>query len=64
MLAGRPSTWFDGGVVGAVVIVVILLLMPVVIIMSMALVAALIGWVLKSDVDSEFQDSEYLELGA
>ena len=50
--------------VGAVVIVIILLLMPVVIIMSMALVAGLIGWVLKSDVDSEFQDSEYLELGA
>jgi hypothetical protein len=64
MLARRPPAWFDGAVVGAVVIVVILLVLPVVIIMSMALVAALLGWVVKADVDAEFQDSEYLELGA
>jgi hypothetical protein len=51
-------------VVGAVIIVVILLLLPVVIIMSMALVAALVGWALKADVDAEYQESEYLELGA
>ena len=61
----RPAlAWFDGAMVGAVIIVVVLLVLPVVIIMSMALVAALLGGVVKADVDAEFQDSEYLELGA
>ncbi|MEI7592392.1 MAG: hypothetical protein WCK41_04150 [Actinomycetes bacterium] len=50
--------------VGAVIIVIVLLVMPVFIVMSMALVAAFLGWVLKTDVDVAFQGSEYLELGA
>jgi hypothetical protein len=50
-------------VAGAVIMIIILLILPVIIIMSMAGIAGALGWVLKDDVDSEFVDSEFLELG-
>jgi hypothetical protein len=50
-------------VAGGVVIVIVLLVLPVIIIMSMAAIASGLGWLLKDDVDSEFVDSEFLELG-
>ncbi len=50
-------------VTGAVIIVIVLLILPVIIIMSMAVLAAGLGWLLKDDVDGEFVDSEFLELG-
>jgi hypothetical protein len=50
-------------VAGAVIIVIVLLILPVIIIMSLAGVAAGLGWLLKDDVDGEFVDSEFLELG-
>jgi hypothetical protein len=50
-------------VAGGVVMVVVLLVLPVVIIMSMAAVALALGWILKDDVEAEFVDSEFLELG-
>jgi hypothetical protein len=50
-------------VTGAVIIVIVLLILPVIIIMSMAALAAGLGWLLKDDVDGEFVDSEFLELG-
>jgi hypothetical protein len=50
-------------VTGAVIIVIVLLILPVIIIMSMAALAAGLGWLLKDDVDAEFVDSEFLELG-
>jgi hypothetical protein len=54
----------DEHVSGAVVIVVLLLIMPVVIIMSMVIIAGLLGWLVKADVDSGYpEDSEYLQLG-
>ena len=53
----------DGMVAGAVIIVIVLLILPVIIIMSMAAIAAGLGWLLKDDVDAEFVDSEFLELG-
>lgn len=58
----RP-TWLDEGVIGAVVIVVILLLIPVAVIMTGALGSALIGHFVKDDVDANYADSEYLDLG-
>jgi hypothetical protein len=51
------------GMAGGIVIAVILLLLPVIIIMSMAILAGVIGLVVKDDVDAGFEDSEYLELG-
>jgi len=48
---------------GAVIIVIVLLILPVLIVMSMAAVAVGLGWLLKDDVDAEFVDSEFLELG-
>jgi len=48
---------------GAVIIVIVLLILPVLIVMSMAGVAVGLGWLLKDDVDAEFVDSEFLELG-
>lgn len=50
-------------VAGAVIIVIVLLILPVIIIMSLAGVAGVLGWLLKDDVDGEFVDSEFLELG-
>jgi len=50
-------------VAGAVIIVIVLLILPVIIIMSLAGIAAALGWLLKDDVDHEFVDSEFLELG-
>jgi hypothetical protein len=50
-------------VAGGVIMVVILLIMPILIIMSLAGVAAALGWLLKDDVDADFVDSEFLELG-
>jgi len=43
--------------------VIVLLVLPVIIIMSMTAIAAGLGWLLKDDVDGEFVDSEFLELG-
>jgi len=53
----------DGTVPGAIVIVVVLLLIPVAVILTGALAAAAIGGLVKDDVDQEYVDSEYLELG-
>ena len=63
-LARSPRACFDDGMVaGGVIIVIVLLILPVLIIMSLAGVAAGLGWLLKDDVDAEFVDSEFLELG-
>ena len=43
--------------------VAVLLLIPVAVIMTGALVAGLLGYFVKKDVDSSFEGSEYLELG-
>jgi hypothetical protein len=51
------------GVVGAIVIIIVLLLIPVAVILTGALAAAALGWSLKDDIDGEYADSEYLELG-
>ena len=48
---------------GAIVIVVVLLLFPVVVVLTGALGAAIIGYLSQADVDGEYVDSEYLELG-
>ena len=49
--------------IGAVIIVVILLVIPIAVIMTGALGAALIGHFVKDDVDANYVDSEYLDLG-
>jgi hypothetical protein len=47
---------------GTVVMIVILVLFPVLLLMSGAVGAALIGWVLKRDRDTEYQGTEYLDI--
>lgn len=49
---------------GAVIMVIILLVLPVVICMTMAVVAGLLGWFTKQDVEDAYpDDSEYVALG-
>jgi hypothetical protein len=62
LVATAPS-WLDGDVIGAVIIVVVLLLIPVALILTGGLVASGLGYLVKDDVDDEYTDSEYLELG-
>lgn len=48
---------------GTVIIIVVLgVVAPVVIILSGLVVSALMGWVLKADVDAQHEGSELLEL--
>jgi hypothetical protein len=50
-------------VIGAAAIVVILVLViPVLVLMSCAALAAVLGWLLKTEVDERYQGTEYLEL--
>lgn len=55
--------WHDDTVIGVAIIVVVLLVaIPVGVLMSGGIGAAVIGWVLREDVDSRNQDSELLDL--
>ncbi len=47
---------------GAIVLVVILVLFPLVVSVGSAVVAAVLGILLKQDADASHPDSEYLEL--
>jgi hypothetical protein len=47
---------------GAVVMIVVLVLMPVGILMSGAVGSALLGWLVKSEVDTRYEGHELLEL--
>lgn len=46
----------------AIIVVVLLVVIPVGVLMSGGIGAAVIGWVLRDDVDSRNQDSELLDL--
>ncbi len=46
----------------AIIVVVLLVAIPVGVLMSGGIGAAIIGWVLRTDVDSRNQDSELLDL--
>ncbi len=49
---------------GAIAIVVILVIViPVVVLVSATAVAAIIGWVIKDEVDAEYEGTEFAELG-
>jgi mannitol-specific phosphotransferase system IIBC component len=63
VLVAIARTCLHGAVVGGVVMVVILVLAPIVICLSAVVMAGIIGWLVKSDVDEAFVDSEHLELG-
>ncbi len=53
----------DGPVIGAVAIVVILVVViPVLVLMSSAVLAGVLGWLLKAEVDEHYEGTEYLEL--
>jgi hypothetical protein len=47
---------------GTVVIIVILAVIPVLVLMSMAPLAAIIGWITQSDRDDAYAGTEYLTL--
>ena len=67
-MAGRPigvhwllSRWQTGSMIGAVLMILLLVVvMPVGILMSGALAAALLGGLLKKDVDNAHEGSELL----
>ena len=48
---------------GAIIIVAVLLLMPVAVFMTGAVVAAILGHFLTTDVEREFEGTEYVSLG-
>jgi hypothetical protein len=50
-------------VLGPVIMVAVLLLIPIAVIMTGAVVAGLLGFFVKKDVDSSYEGTEYLELG-
>jgi hypothetical protein len=50
-------------VLGPLIMIAVLLLMPIAVIMTGAVVAGLLGFFVKKDVESSFEGSEYLELG-
>ena len=47
---------------GPAIIVIVLLLIPVAVMMTGALVAAILGFFLKKDVDARFEGTEYLDI--
>jgi hypothetical protein len=47
---------------GAILIVIVLLLIPVVIMMGCSILAALLGWSLKSDAEARNEGSELIAL--
>jgi hypothetical protein len=68
--SGLHGTWWhggrqarhDGGVIGPIIIVVVLVVaLPVAVLMSGALGAALLGFLVKDDVDRSHEGSELLE---
>jgi hypothetical protein len=46
----------------AIIVVVLLVVIPVGLLMSGGIFSAVVGWVLRDDVDSRHQDSELLDL--
>jgi hypothetical protein len=51
-------------VAGVVIIVIVLVVaIPVAVLVSGALAAVVLGWLLKTEVDEEYEGSEYLEMG-
>jgi len=47
---------------GAILIVIVLLLIPVIIMMSCSILAALLGWSLKTDAEARNEGSELIAL--
>jgi membrane glycosyltransferase len=51
------------GVIGAIVMAVILVvILPVSVLIGTGVIAALLGWTAKTDVDRRYEDTEYLEI--
>ena len=48
---------------GPIIIVAVLLLMPVGMFVTGGIIASLLGYVLKKDIDAEYDGTEYLNLG-
>jgi hypothetical protein len=54
----------DVSVPGAIAIVIVLVIaIPVAVLISSTLIAGIIGWVIKDEVDAEYEGTEFLELG-
>ncbi len=45
-----------------IIILVLVIGIPVGFLMGMTALAALLGWILKAEVDAEYEGTEYLEL--
>jgi hypothetical protein len=51
------------GVSVVIIVFVLVIAVPVGVLVSGAVGAALLGWLIKGDVDEVYEDTEYLELG-
>jgi hypothetical protein len=47
----------------AIIVIVLVVIIPVVVIMSGAIAAAILGWLLKSEVEDEYEGTEYIDMG-
>jgi len=62
-LAGTSTTGHHGRMLGAAIIIVVLVVgIPVAVLMSGAVGAGILGWLVKSDVDHNYEGSELLDL--
>lgn len=51
------------GVPGAIAIVIVLVIViPVAVLMSAGVLAGIIGWVIRDEVDAEYEGTEFLEI--
>jgi hypothetical protein len=50
-------------VLGPILIVIVLLLIPVALFMTGAVVAGVLGYFLRRDIEAEYEGTEYVKLG-
>jgi hypothetical protein len=63
-LARAAGARQDGGVISVVLIVVVLVVVvPIGVLISGAALSAVLGWLLKGDVDAHYEGTEYVDLG-
>jgi hypothetical protein len=47
----------------AIIVIILVVAIPVAVIMTGAIAAAILGWLLKSEIEDEYEGTEYIEMG-
>jgi hypothetical protein len=47
----------------AIIVVVLVVVIPVAVLMTGAIAAAVLGWLLKSEVEAEYEGTPYVDMG-